>query len=82
MRVIIVRERENWLLGMEVISAIKKHPITLEQICMKIYRNTQAKNLVRIYICVMVLLKNEIVTVLVKDGMLLFKMNEKKEEKL
>jgi hypothetical protein len=77
-------ERENWLLGIEVYSALKQKQIcTIEQLTQRIYKNNLSKNIVRIYQCLMVMLKNDLVQPVVKEGILYFKTkDEKKEEKL
>ena len=53
-----------------------KQICTIEQLTQKIYKNNLAKNTVRIYQCLMVMLKNDLVQPIVKEGMMYFKVKE------
>jgi len=60
----------------EVMGCCFSQARTIEQITDRIYKNQYAKNIVRVYQCVMVLMKHGIMVPKVKGRILMFEVNQ------
>ena len=68
-----IEKQSDYLLGAKVFSIINKNPNTVEGVTKKIYGNLGARNIVRIYQCIMIMLKEGIMIPQFKNGVLIFK---------
>lgn len=74
-------ERTDYVLGAEVIAWCNKKPYKIEEITQKIYGNTQAKNIIRVYQCIDVLLQHGIIVPKFNNRLLKFSVDEPKDVK-
>jgi len=74
-------ERSDYVLGAIIFSMCLKKPRSIEELTLRIYKNSQAKNMTRVYQCVSAMLREGIfVPVFNKNRELVFKV-EMKDEK-
>jgi hypothetical protein len=73
-----MKERSKHVLGAEVMSICSGKSYRIEELTKKIYNNLDAKNIVRVYQCVEVLLYHDILIPEFKQRYLRFRLNKEK----
>lgn len=77
----MVKERNDMLLGVEIFSLLQSKARTIEEVTEKIYGNQQSKNIVRVYQAIQIFLKRGLVVPKFKNGVLTFKVQKDKNNK-
>ena len=72
-----MKELTQETLSTEIFSLCLQEPQSIETITNAIYKNMYAKNLVRIYLCVQIMLKREILVPMFSNKEILFKVHDK-----
>ena len=70
-----MKEYSKELLVTQIFAICLKHPKTIDEITQKIYGNTQAKNIVRVYQCCELLMKHDVVVPKFQNNQLRFQVN-------
>ena len=69
-------ERSDYMLGAEVFACLKTRNMSIEMVTKKIYGNDYAKNVVRVYQCIVAFMSNDLVIPKFQNRTLLFGIKE------